>query len=502
MSSNFDFLNNFKNTHVTVIGDIMLDRFVYGTVDRISPESPVPVLNIKRETSMLGGAGNTLSNLHALGCQTSAISTIGDDPQGETIKDLLTSLSCPTDTLLIRQDIPTTQKTRFLSGHQQLLRTDSERIQALNEAETQTLKSYIDKIIQKTNAIILSDYGKGLLGDDIIRYAIDQAKSRNIPVIVDPKGTDFRKYSGATAITPNKKELSEATASGAVDTDESVVITAQSLLTQANIEAVIATRAADGISVIRNQGEATHIKASRHIEVFDVSGAGDTVIATIAACLCAGASLEDAARTANIAGSIVVSKVGTAPIRFKELHAAILENDSLHLNLDIAETQAPATTLKEGREHIQRWKARGLKIGFTNGCFDILHMGHVTYLQEAKDQCDRLIVGLNHDVSVSILKGPSRPIHDEASRAAVLKALASVDMVILFGATEHDGDNTACDLLEELQPDIYFKGGDYKVEDIPEAPTVFKHGGDVKVLSVKEGYSTTAAIEKAQNKAA
>lgn len=485
-------LKSFDKTHILVIGDVMLDRFVSGHVDRISPESPVPVLAVKREESMLGGAGNALSNLAGLGAQAHLISIIGDDTEGAELYENIEKLGFSAEYLVIDSTRPTTVKTRYLAGHQQLLRSDYEDSSAISsEIETKVLEA-AKAPLKDANAMILSDYGKGLLTPSLTQALIEAAKASDIPVIVDPKGTDFSKYRGAAAVTPNKKELADAT-NMPVGSDDEVIAAANHLIETCGVESVIATRSAEGMSVIQKDAAPAHIP-TQDIEVFDVSGAGDTVIATIAAALGAGGDLVEAAKLANLAGSIVVTKVGTAPIRAEELLNAAAENTS----------QSGADRSRRGAvmdwdamaEQIQRWKARGLKVGFTNGCFDIIHYGHVTYLNDARDHCDRLVMGLNKDSSIRILKGEGRPVHDEQSRAAVLAALGSIDAVVLFGADQPGDDNTAIALLEALKPDIYFKGGDYTVDQIPEAPTVMKNGGEVNVMPVYDGHSTTNSIKK------
>lgn len=484
------------NQNILIIGDLILDKFIYGSVDRISPESPVPVLARKREDQMLGGAGNTLANLAGLKTNATIISVIGEDNEGETLKDLLAQKNSSSRYLITDPSRPTSVKTRFLAGHQQLLRTDFEKTDAISDAVAAQIITACEQLLPETKAVILSDYGKGVLRPDVIRSIIDKAAALSVPVIVDPKGTDFSIYSGATAITPNRNELAGATFNHPTDSDDNVVAAARQLIETCAVHAVIATRSQDGISIIEsNKDTATHIKAAHEVEVFDVSGAGDTVIATIAATLAAGGTLVEAATLANIAGNIAVTKVGTTPIRLEEIiHALVEEMSSAPERM----RHAPLLIKEAGLEEVKRWRARGLKVGFTNGCFDIIHAGHVTYLDEARSLCDRLIVGLNQDSSVKVLKGPTRPIHDEKARATVLGALASVDMVILFGAEKHGDDNTACALLDYLRPDMYFKGGDYTVDQIPEAPTVQAYGGTVQVLQVVEGYSTTKAIEKSK----
>ena len=484
-------LSAMRGCQVLVVGDIMLDRFIYGTVERISPESPVPVLAIERETAMLGGAGNTLANLAGLGLRGAVLSVIGADNEGASVKAMAKKLGFDAGGLVQDDARPTIVKTRYLAGHQQLLRTDAESKIAITSKIERALLDKARAAIKNAKVLVLSDYGKGLLSENFIAALIALAKAQDIPVVVDPKGRDFTIYKGASVITPNRKELAEGSGME-VDTDAHVMAAAQKIIKTCGVGAVVATRSKDGMSVIRKNAKAIHLRG-RDIEVFDVSGAGDAVIAVIAGGLAAGGSLEEAAKLANLAGSIVVTKVGTAPIRAEELTAAI-HNEEEHFAY--ADKKAPLASWHEAAEQIKRWRARGLKTGFTNGCFDILHVGHVSYLNAARGQCDRLIVGLNADSSVRLLKGPERPVHDEASRAAVLAALASVDMVVLFGAKKAAEDNTAIDLLKALQPDLYFKGGDYHEDQVREGPTVRRYGGEVRIMPNFAGHSTTRSIKK------
>lgn len=504
-------VSTIENAKVLVIGDIMLDRFVYGSVERISPESPVPVLSISREDKMLGGAGNALSSLKGLKTNAFIVSVIGNDAEGKIVKQELQAAGVDTSFMVVDQSRPTTVKTRYLAGHQQLLRSDYENKSPLSDDVAEQILGHVKSLISDVKAVLISDYGKGMLTKSVLKDVIGLANEKDIPVIVDPKGNDYSIYAGAYAVTPNKKELSDATANMPVSTDKDVVEAAQKLIDECNISCVVATRSADGMSVIEKERleDPLHLRTTAK-EVFDVSGAGDVVIATIAGAVAAGADIVQAAALANVAGGIAVSKVGTAPIRQKELLDALADADItkmattpvLGVHSASRTLQAPVTDFDEALEQVRRWRARGLKIGFTNGCFDILHFGHVSYLNQARSLCDRLVIGLNTDLSVKALKGESRPVHDENSRAAVLGALGAVDMVVLFGGETKDADQTANALIARLHPDIYFKGGDYKVEDIPETPTVQSYGGEVKVLSVFEGHSTTSSIEKMKTKVA
>ena len=491
-------LKNMTSVSVLVLGDIMLDRFVYGHVDRISPESPVPVLAINREDRMLGGAGNALANLAGLKTNAHIVSVVGDDDEAALVKEHIEKLGFKSDGLITDNTRPTTIKSRFLAGHQQLLRTDFEHKKPISDEIAKKIIEAVKAKLGDVKAFIISDYGKGLLRKEVLADVIKAARDQNIPVIVDPKGQDFSIYKGASVVTPNKKELSEAVKGASLSNDEEVIAAANTIINDCGIEAVLATRSAEGMSVIQKGEKTVHIK-TKDIEVFDVSGAGDTVIATLAAALAAGASLVEAANLANMAGSVVVQKVGTASIRNEELLDIIQNGDHKSNESRTRQGDIFGQTPDQwnaAAEQIKRWKARGLKVGFTNGCFDILHYGHVSYLNNTREHCDRLVMGLNNDASISILKGPERPIHDEHSRAAVLAALGSIDMVVMFGAEKQGDDNTAIKLIETLKPDIYFKGGDYTEDQIPEAPAVRKGGGEVKVMPVYEGHSTTNSITK------
>lgn len=489
-----DLLEDICTAKILVIGDIMLDRFVYGNVERISPESPIPVLSIKRETMMMGGAGNTLSNLLGLEVKASILSIIGKDQEGETLKSLCKTMGTAQTELIETDDRPTSIKTRFLAGHQQLLRTDIEKTESISKETEALLLEKATQLIPETDVVILSDYGKGLLTPKLIQNLIKLAHKNDAKVLVDPKGMDYRIYKGADVITPNKKELSLATQGLATNSDEEIETAGNTLIRSSGVKAVMATRSSDGITIIQKGCEPIHLCSDEKIEVFDVSGAGDTVIATIAATLAAGGTLEQAADLANLAGSVVVTKVGTAPIRLAELKESL---EHRHIGKEEKTTgKAFISSWEDAAEIVKRWKAKGLKVGFTNGCFDILHYGHVTYLQDARAKCDRLIVALNTDKSVQILKGPERPVHDENARAGVLASLAAVNMVVHFGAQSTEQSNTACKILELLQPDIYFKGGDYTADQIPESPTVMGYGGEVDVMPVYDGHSTTSSIEK------
>lgn len=496
--NNFNKLvEKFGNSKALLVGDIMLDSFVYGGVSRISPEGPIPVLSVTREDTMLGGAGNVFANLRALGCQVEVVAAIGQDSAGREIMDCIEDMGGSVDGLFIDDSRPTILKTRYLSQNQQLLRVDREQASPVSKNMQEQVFNYASKVIGKAQVLILSDYGKGILTPALLKNLIALAKKHKIPVIVDPKGNDFSIYKGATIVTPNKKELALATNGAPVQSDKDIEQTSAALMKQTGIENIIATRSEDGISVIPKKGKVTHFQTKAQ-EVYDVSGAGDTVVAALAAVISVGGTLEQAAQIANIAAGLVVAKVGTAVIRASEI-LAVLDKDSDALLQNRIATIADRDSAKE---LIRKWQAQGLKVGFTNGCFDILHYGHVNYLNQAREKCDRLVLGLNHDNSVKILKGKDRPINDQMARATVIGALASVDLVVFFGAEEEGQDNTPSELVGILKPDILMKGGDYTVDQLPEGQVVLSYGGKVEIMPLYEGYSTTNIIKKGKNQAA
>lgn len=467
-----------KRLKVIVVGDVMLDRYIHGEVNRISPESPVPVLSVTKENSVSGGAGNVYANLKALGVNAGIIGIIGDDQAGKE----LSALCGEGHQLLTVQDRPTIEKTRFIGNGQQMLRTDREKIMPLAAEDETRFIAAVTASLNGANALILSDYGKGSLSDKVLHDVINAGQKAGVKILVDPKGYDYTRYHGADVVTPNRKELGEATNEMPTETDTDMTFASRKLLELSGIKSIVATRSADGMTVLTGKAdEPVHLKTEAR-EVFDVSGAGDTVIAALAVALAAGEGLVNAAKFANRAAGIVVGKAGTAVVTADEL-------------LDEAQAFAWVECPK-AKAQIDAWQAQGLKVGFTNGCFDILHAGHVTYLQEARAQCDRLVVALNHDNSVRILKGPTRPVNDENSRATVLSALACVDMVTLFGAEKQGEDNTPVKVIDYLRPDIFFKGGDYSEDQLPEAKIVRAYGGDVRLMGLTEGKSTTNIIKK------
>ena len=480
-SSLITLVERLVRANVLCVGDVILDHFHYGSVERISPEAPIPVLKLERDVSMLGGAGNVVRNLAALGAGARFSTVVGNDSDGREIEWLVSEEGITDQPLVDSGQRRTSAKSRYMADGQQMLRTDRETVFALDaDMETKLIQS-ASQAMNDCNAVVLSDYAKGVLTDVTITKLIAQARKNSIMVIVDPKGTDYSRYRGADVITPNRNELSQATAMP-VDSDEDVTLAAQFLIDKYDFGAVLATRSKDGMTLLRKNGTLAHLQAEAR-EIFDVSGAGDTVVATLAAALGAGADLEDAAALANIAAGIVVGKVGTAAAFASDVKSA------LH-HQDLSKAEAKVLSLKPAIDRIDQWRRSGYTIGFTNGCFDLLHPGHISLLFQAKEASGKLVVGLNSDTSVKILKGQDRPVQAEAARAAVLASLSSVDMVVLFS------EETPLKLIEELRPDVLVKGADYSVDTVVGADVVKSYGGQIVLAELSPGHSTTATIAK------
>ncbi|MEH6496735.1 MAG: D-glycero-beta-D-manno-heptose-7-phosphate kinase [Pseudomonas marincola] len=473
-------IDRFEQIHVLCLGDVMLDRFTYGSAGRISPEAPIPVLGITHQQSMLGGAGNVARNLLSLGASATLVAVTGDDPEGREIDHLLQSEAKLTSALVCSGRRPTTVKTRFIADGQQLLRADAEATHPLAADTANKVIAQFEQALTVANVVILSDYAKGVLSDDVLKKAISLANAAGIPVIADPKSANFSRYSGVTLLTPNRKEMVEA-AGQPCDTDKNVEQAARSVLARDNIETLLVTRSEAGMSLISAETE-HHIPAQAQ-EVFDVSGAGDSVIACLSLAIGAGAEMRDAAMLANLAGGIVVAKSGTAAVRRDEILAA------LH-NAEVQSVDEKVTGLSRAREIVDAWRARGLKVGFTNGCFDLIHPGHISLIGQSKAECDRLIIGLNTDDSIRRLKGPDRPATGETSRAIVLASLEDVDLVVPFA------EDTPINLIETLSPDVLVKGADYTVETVVGAEIVQAYGGRVFLAELKDGFSTTSTIQR------
>lgn len=467
-----------KGQRVLCVGDVMLDRFVYGTVSRISPEAPVPVLKQTRLASMPGGAANVARNLESLGLQPVIVGAVGDDAAGAELRDLLGSNA----KLVTLKGRPTTQKTRLVAGGQQLLRLDAEESGAPAPSSEKDLIAAINEVAPSVSAILVSDYAKGLLTPAILAAVQAAAASAGIPVIADPKGLDFGKYGAVDILKPNASELAAATEMP-VSTNSDAEGALEAAMQRLPAKAIVVTRAAQGMSFQARGSKPVHVRGQAR-EVFDVSGAGDTSLAALAAALVAGASLEEAVNVAILASGIAVGKAGTATVSAAELLDAA--------ELPLRHQKAGLLTLDAMVGQIERWREGGLRIGFTNGVFDILHPGHVRVLDEARSRCDRLVVAINSDASVRRLKGPERPVNPEQARAQVLSGLAAVDGVVIFG------EDTPLELITALKPDVLVKGGDYTRETIVGADVVEARGGEVLVVPLVEGHSTTATIARSR----
>lgn len=459
---------------ITVLGDLMLDRYWFGSAKRISPEAPIPVINVQNNEDRLGGAANVALNLRSLEKEVVLAGLIGSDLEGQRFTELCHQNHIQNN-VCIKDDFQTITKLRIISRQQHMLRCDFEQPHTATQLDTQYIQQLLE-LIEQSNIVILSDYQKGFLADP--QQFIKHARAHNIPIVVDPKGNDFTKYRGATLLTPNRSEFE--TIVGVTSSEDDLLIKAEQLRHDLNLDALLITRSEEGMTLIQKNEPPFTIPAKAQ-DVYDVTGAGDTVIATLVAMMAEGKPLTEATTIANIAASIVVGKLGASQVSIQELNRAIsIQERAHHLVL----------TLDELKDELKNARANNETVVMTNGCFDLLHKGHVTYLNEARKLGDRLIVALNSDASVKRLKGENRPIMDESSRATVLASLSAVDWVIMFD------DDTPESVITELLPDILVKGSDYTVEQIAGAQAVLDNGGAVKLLSFVDGYSTTKAIEK------
>lgn len=463
---------DFSQAKVLIAGDMMLDRYYYGTVSRISPEAPVPVVNVKSEIYTLGGAGNVVNNIKGLSAQCTIIGAAKkDDDAGRLLDNLFTNIQAKS--FFIDADMPTISKLRVVGSKQQIVRLDFEDIHVFSESVNNQIKSIFDAELLNHNIVVISDYGKGLCSPEICSHIIEQANKQNKKVIIDPKGSNWDKYNNAYLVTPNVKELSEVCGFEIENKDDDVIKYGSIIREKYNLTYLIVTRSEKGITII---GE-NHIKTipTQAMEVFDVSGAGDTVISSIAVFLGLNLNIDDAVYLANAAAGVVVGKLGTAPITLSELHYALSGFRS-----------SKVVAYNHIADIIKREKSFDKTIVFTNGCFDILHRGHVTYLKHAKALGDILVLGLNSDASVKRLKGPSRPVNNEQDRAVVLEALECIDYIVIFE------EDTPLNLIKNVMPDILVKGGDYKAEDVVGK----EYAGRVEIIDFVEGYSTTSTINK------
>jgi len=470
-------MTHLHNVHprILVIGDLMIDHYLWGGCERISPEAPVQVVDISRETTVLGGAGNVINNLVALGATVSVAGVIGNDESGKELQDMLEKLGISCEGLVVQESRKTSKKSRIVASNQQILRYDRESKESISENSTQAVIAYASRVMGGCDVVILSDYGKGVITDTLAQGIICSARELGKKVLVDPKGKDYTKYRGAYLLTPNKKEASEAT--GIAINDEASLRTALLRLKDTcDLECSMITLSEDGIAI--DDGTMRRFPTVAR-EVFDVTGAGDTVIASLSFALSCGMSMDESAQFSNRAAAVVVGKIGSATVTLEEI-------EEYEATLHQSDSRNHLKTHSEIASIVQRLKAKNKRIVFTNGCFDILHVGHVKYLQEAKSYGDVLIVGLNTDASVRVLKGPTRPVNSEEDRAYILGALEAVDYVVLFS------DETPYELIKSIAPDILVKGGDYEGKSVVGA----EFSGELRLVQFVDGKSTTATIER------
>lgn len=464
-----------KKPNILVIGDLMIDHYLWGSCDRISPEAPVQVVNVKKESSVLGGAGNVINNLVTLGSVVDVISVIGNDSVANELKSLLEKIDVPTSNLVVENNRKTSKKSRLIASQQQVLRYDMESIDDINENSHKQIIQTLDKNIDKYSSIILSDYGKGVLTTNLTKEIIKIANKNSIKVLVDPKGKDYSKYKGSYTLTPNKKEAMEATNIDIKD-ENSLIEALKSLKTQCNLEVSLITLSEQGIAIFDDE---LTIKPTVAREVYDVTGAGDTVIASIAFALGNNLDIKDAIYFANLAAGVVVGKIGSATTTLDEIY-------EYEYSLHKSNSTSHIKTFDEIKTLASKLHSQGKKIVFTNGCFDILHVGHVKYLEVAKSYGDVLILGLNADSSVRKLKGPTRPINTQEDRAYILASLESVDYVVIFE------EETPYELIKLIKPHVLVKGGDYEGKEVVGQDIA----DELKLVQFVDGKSTTNTIKR------
>lgn len=478
-------LDRFRQVHVLVVGDVMLDRYWWGAVRRISPEAPVPVVQIREMSAVLGGAGNVAANLAGLGCRVTVLGIRGDDDAGRQVAALFADKKIDAP-LLMDRGRATTTKTRIMARDQQLMRLDEEDAGPLTPEIEEDLITAVQHHVSHVDAVILSDYGKGLLNTaTLCQQVIGTCRDRRIPLLVDPKGRDWQRYRGATGITPNLAELKLVAETPIEDTDAALIQLAEEVRRRYELAFLLVTLGPRGMLLSESGRHETIHTVAR--EVYDVSGAGDTVIATLTAGLAAGLPPREAAVIANTAAGIVVGKLGTQPIDAANLITALQQSGESRLA-----TPTGTVPIDAARMQLNAWRSDGQRIVFTNGCFDLLHPGHIRLLHQARALGDRLVVGLNTDASVRRLKGETRPVLGEQDRGVMLNALACVDMVVLFD------EDTPEALIRQLKPDILVKGADYRLQDVVGRDIVEAYGGEVKLIGLLEGYSTTGITQKVQ----
>jgi D-beta-D-heptose 7-phosphate kinase/D-beta-D-heptose 1-phosphate adenosyltransferase len=472
----------FDSCTVLVLGDIMLDRYVSGDVNRVSPEGPYLVLRWGAARTVLGGAGNVANNIAALGARAILVGGVGDDAIGRDLAGSGVALPANIDVRTVQfSGRPTTLKTRFMSNGHQLMRLDEEVSLPLEAAQAAAILAAYEAALPEADVVVLSDYAKGVLCDAVLPHAIALARAAGKLVIADPKRDSFAAYRHASVITPNALEVRMAT--GIQVTDDAAAVHAGRIALEASeADAILITRSEKGLTLIERGRDPLHL-ATEARAVADVSGAGDTLVAAFAVMLARGADMAEAALVANAAAGLVVAKQGTATVNQTELIAALHRQELLALDDKIV--PAPAAV-----EKLAAWRRGGARIGFTNGCFDLIHPGHVRLLNKARARCDRLVVGLNTDASVQRLKGPTRPVQSEMARATVMASIGAVDLVVLFD------EDTPLELITTLRPDLLFKGADYRVDQVVGGDVVMGYGGRVSLIDLEEGHSTTGIIKR------
>jgi len=467
-------LNNIT-PKILVIGDLIVDHYLWGSCERISPEAPVQVINVNNESILLGGAGNVVNNLKILGAEVDIISVVGECITSQELTKLLTEIKVDTEYLVLQKDRVASKKSRIISAHQQVIRYDRESTNEINHSSANSILSIFKSIVNDYDVILLSDYGKGLLTDELTKSLISIANEKNKKLLVDPKGLDYSKYNGAFLLTPNKKEAGEATHL-VIEDNESLTLAIKNLKEQCNLTFSLITLSENGVAVFDKE---LRIHPTVAIEVFDVTGAGDTILASLGFALACNKNIDEAIQFANLASGVVVGKIGAATASLNE----IIEYES---SINKSNSDEHIKTWKEIFSITRELKIKKRKIVFTNGCFDILHIGHIKYLEEAKSHGDILILGLNSDESIRKLKGESRPINSQADRAYILASLEVVDFLVVFD------QDTPLELIDLIKPDVLVKGGDYKGEKIV-GQDIAK---ELKLVKFIDGKSTTNTIEK------
>jgi D-beta-D-heptose 7-phosphate kinase/D-beta-D-heptose 1-phosphate adenosyltransferase len=471
-----------ENVRVWVIGDIMLDEYVSGTVSRVSPEAPVPVVHVRQRSHRVGGAANVAHQAVALGARAHLCGVVGCDEAGEALLRTCSDLGVDAGAVVSLEDRPTTRKLRVIAQNQQMLRLDWEEASPVSES---VVSDALDRLRQgpTPQVVILSDYAKGVLSEGIVRRVIDTARRMGVPVIVDPKARDLARYEGASVVTPNLRELEVAVGASLHGApDEAIAEAAQQILRKASFGAILVTLGERGLMLVSSEGRVDTVGTLAR-EVYDVTGAGDTVVAALAVAGAAGLSLSDAARFANAAAGVVVGKFGTATARADEV-ARVLGERSASRILEPSEL----------REYVAWWRLQGKRIVFTNGCYDLLHSGHLMLLRKAAEEGDVLVVGINSDASVGRLKGPGRPVVRERDRAELVRALQGVDAVTLFD------EDTPLELIKRIEPDVLVKGGDYTPEQVIGRELVEARGGCVRIVPLVPGLSTTELVRRIRDR--